>query len=355
MLRMKAMNEAIQKFKEMVAKVNSIVVATDTNPDTNKVFSATVLHAAFIGLGKNSLLEIGPIDEKSRRFLDALCGKIVNGTQKEHLVIKLDSKSMPVSELQYEKVGDSFNIILESIGALNPNNIKIERVRAPADLLVLIDPKESEMDSLCAKIPHKDVIKLSSKERSVAIKVSEIVFAFFDTIPDNITTPLLYLITQGEKEAGRYAPKILEIKQLLLKAGADQQLIGVARGEFLGGSFWKLLGRALARSEFEKKLRTVWSFLPFADFQKTGQNTSMIKQIFEELRSVRQEADFIALLWEESPKNISAIVGGKDIERLSIIAKEIGSVLASTYFLLHNFETFSHAELKIRSHIQRAL
>ncbi|MEK9175086.1 MAG: hypothetical protein AAB795_00675 [Patescibacteria group bacterium] len=350
------MNEAIQKFKEMIGQTSSIVVAVNANNDVNKLLLATILHSAFCELNKKSSLDVGSIiDEKTQRFIRALCGNIDQSAQKERLVIKLDSKSMPVSELQYEKIGDSFNIILESANPLNPNNIKIEKTRAPADLLMLIDPKESDAESFCTNTPHKEVVKLSSKDRDIIIKVSEIIFSLFDTIPNKLASPLLYLITVQEKKPHQNVLEILEIKQRLLLAGANQQKINESREEFLGSAFWKLFGRALARSEFEKRLGTLWSFLPLSDFKKTGQDASMITRVFDELRSLRPEANFTALLWEESAKNICAVVGGNDASQLSLIATQIRSPLSSTYFLLNGFETFSEAELKIRSHIQRVL
>ena len=349
------MNEAIQKFKEMVACTNSIVVALGTTDNITKLLSATILHQTFVELGKESSLDINFVDEKTRRFIEALCGNITQSKQKEHLVIKLDSKSMPISELQYEKVGNSFNIILDGAGSLNPDNIKIEKVFSSVGLLMLIDPQESEVELLCDKTPHKEVIKLSSKERSVAIKAFDIVCALFTTIPTKIATPLLYLISQEEKEFGTSTQKTLEAKQFLLESGANQQIINAAHGEFLGSGFWKLFGRALARSEFEKRLGTVWSFLPLSDFKKTGKDVAAITRVFDELRALRSEARFVALLWEESPKKINALVGGSDTTRLLVVATEMQTQLSSTYFLLHGFETFSEAELKIRSHIQRVL
>lgn len=355
MLRMDTvMNEAIQRFKEMIGRINYIVVAVGDADNLNKLLSATILHLAFAELGKKSFLAIGVVDEKTKRFIEALCGDINQSAQKERLVIRLDSKSIPVSELQYEKVGDFFNIILETDGSLDPSSIKIDRTSAPADLLMLIDPKESELESLCAKIAHKEVIKLNAKDRGIAIKVSEIIFALFDTIPKKLSTPLLCLVAQQEKEPGQNISEIFEIKQKLLKAGADQHKINESRGELLGSAFWKLFGRALSRSEFEKRLGTLWSFLPSVDFQKTGQNASAVIRVFDELRWLRPEANFVALLWEESPKNISAIIGGGDASKLSSLATQMQSLLSSTHFVLKGFETFSQAELKIRSHIQRA-
>lgn len=358
------MNDAIQKFKELLERVKTVSIDTGSNASLEKNIVAAVLHQSLVRLGKSSTLTHFE-DEKTKRFIEKLVGPIARTVTQEHMVIKLDTKSMPVSELKYEKEGDVFKIILQSNQTLDPRNLIVENEKTPVDLLMLIDPPEQEVEKSVQQTPHKEVIKVSSKERALALKIVEIVSFLFVAIPKDLSGALWYLLDHHEKETLDSSSFLIETKQKLIAAGADQKHIKEAESEFLGPSFWKLLGRALARSEFEKKIETVWSFLPHADFQKTGAPTSLALRIFEKLRAVRHEGNFVVLLWEENlatpesvptpskKKIISAIIGSSQRASLTALATAMGSHLSSSYFFVTGFETFSEAELAIRSHIQR--
>ena len=166
-------------------------------------------------------------------------------------------------------------------------------------------------------------------------------------------------ISQEEKEFGTSTQKTLEAKQFLLESGANQQIINAAHGEFLGSGFWKLFGRALARSSFEKETATIWSFLPKTDFEKINESEESLSAILEEMRSLRPESNFFALLWESSlisaPKSINALLASNDALKLKMLAEFMHTFPTSSYFFAKGFATFSEAELKIRGFIRKVL
>ena len=216
------MNEAIQKFKEMLGRIHSVAVSPGSVDDVNKLLAAAILHKAFVILNKRSVFSADMKDEKIKRFVEALCGNISSSDRQEHLVIKLDSRTMPVSELKYEKEGDIFKIILQSNGSLDAKNVVVEKIQSPVDLLLLIDPKESDLDALCASVPHREVIKLTSKDRGVAIKVADIVSALFDNIPKELINPLWYLMDRHDTGSQDTHARALEIKQTLLRDSSSK-------------------------------------------------------------------------------------------------------------------------------------
>jgi len=78
--------------------------------------------------------------------------------------------------------------------------------------------------------------------------------------------------------------------------------------------------------------------------------------MFREIRNLRKEARFSAMLWEEEKNgthSISAIVGGGDSGELAGIAATLDSAPASNYFYLSGFKAFSEAEIKIRSGLKK--
>ena len=358
------MSEAIKKFKEMLNGIETVAIRVGDTSDTQKLVAAALLHRTFEHLGKQSVLELpfaaDASSEQTKQFLTELCGSWEAKNPHEQLVIRLNAKEAPISELKYEKEGDTLKIILEGSRNLDPVRVSVQKERSKVDLLLLIDPAAHEIERLLASLPHRDVVKLTAKDRPLSVKVADIVMALVDPLPREFRHGVWHLLDQEEKTADAPLIEITEMKRTILASGIDVEIIHQARANFLGSSFWKLLGRALARCEFEKNIRTVWSFLPYADFQKTNQTSSVVLHLLEEIQALRPEGTFVALLWEDkdstnNTKHIRAVIAGKTKSIISPLAMAFGAQQSSRYFFLDGFETFSEAELKIRTHIQQQL
>ncbi len=351
------MTESMQKFKEAVLATKTIAVQVGKTKDIGKILTGAALEHAFSKLGKKTSLKIKELDEKTQSFLEIMLDKkLENGKSlPENLIIKIDTQKTPVSELKYEREGAVLKIILHGNDALNISELLMEKESIPVDLLMLIDPAEAEVETLLKETPHKDVVKLTSKEKGLPHKLADILAALFGELPKEFADPLWTLFEREEKQNIFSSPKeILMIKSKLLDLGIDREKINRAKEIFFHQKFWKLLGRALARSEFEANPGIVWTFMPHRDFQKTNQGQDAALNIFEEIRNLRPEGSFFAMLWESSPKVVEALVGGKDIQKLQGIAASLGTALSSSYFFLNGFSNFSEAEIKIRASIRKS-
>lgn len=355
------MTAAIQKFKEMLDGVETVAIRVGNAYNTQKLIAAILLHRTFEHLGKHSAFELPATtdasSERIKQFLMELCGSWEVKNPREQLVIRLNAHEAPITELKYEKEGDTFKIILEGSQNLDPAHVSVQKERTRVDLLLLIDPAAHEIENLLASAPHRDVVKLTAKDRPLSLKVADIVMALVDPMPQEFRRGIWYLLDREEKTAVAPLADIIDIKQKLLSLGVDRETIHQARANFLGSSFWKLLGRALARCEFEKNIETIWSFVPYADFQKTNQTSSAVFYLLEEIQALRHEGAFVALLWEDkdntnNTKHINAVIAGKTASVIAPLAAVFGVQPASQHIFLDGFETFSEAELKIRSAIQ---
>ncbi|OGF63925.1 hypothetical protein A2661_02085 [Candidatus Giovannonibacteria bacterium RIFCSPHIGHO2_01_FULL_45_24] len=337
------MSEAAEKFKEIVQKADSIAVSVapankELNlPDNKKLLAGSILHKFFLLLGKKSALnETAP---------------------EENVLIRLDTKKLPISELKYERDGDELKIILKSAEkSPDISHVSVSKEVAPADLLVLIDPPEDEIPGLLEKTAHRDVVKLTAKEKHLAAKLAELLEIFDKKFLEEAKEDLWMLLSSEEKALVAPSQNGYLLLQKLLELGLDEEKAKKARLE-KKSAFWKLLGRALARSEYEENIGTAWSFLPKADFQKTGAGQDAILEIFEEFRAEMAGAGFWALLWETSsePKKISAVISSADHAKLAPLAGLFGVSAASSYFFANGFSAFSEAEIKIRGHIKKVL
>ena len=348
------MNEALEKFKEIVGASETVLLKTGRRADANKALAGAILQKIFSKLGKkcNFALHAGSAGN-IEKFLDELFeegfAKTSGALQfKENILIKLDTEKIPVNELKYERDGKLLKIILKSEqNSADLSHISIEKEAVPADLLILIDPEESEMPNILNANPHKEVVKIGTKEKGLGLKILEIARAFFPAIPDDIRDALWFLLAE-ENRTDPFA----ELSNLK----PDQTKIKRAREILLGKGFYNLLGRALVRSHQEKETETFWSFLPLSDFAKTGQTPGAATNILQELRSQLEGAAlFYALLYEESPKNISALVASSDRARLKTLAGFLAAEPASSYFFANGFTAFSEAELKLKNLIRRVL
>ena len=348
------MNGALEKFKELVNASDTVLLATGGRADANKILAGAVLQKIFSKLGKKANFRIpAGLVENTERFLDGLFEEGFTKSSgasalQENILIKLDTEKIPVGELRYEKEGKLLKIILKSEKkSADISSISVCKEAVPTDLLILIDPLEAETQDLLSANPHKEVVKIGTKEKNISQKILEIASAFFPVIPDEIRDAAWFLLA----EENRTSP-FSELANLK----PDQAKIKRAREALFGAGFYKLLGRAFARSHRDSETNTFWSFLPFSDFEKTGKKESAATNILMELRAgTRGDALFYALLYEKSPKNISALVASNDRERLKTLAGLYATEPASSYFFANGFTAFSEAELKLKTLIRRVL
>ena len=359
MLRINSMTEAVKKFKETLEKVETVSIKTGDSNDISKILAASLLHNLFLKLGKKSSLENWSSSGAFSQYLESLFEKSFlkdNLREPEHILIKLDTKKIPVSELNYEKDGDMLKIILKGKNILNHESITIEKEKDAVDMLILLDPPAGNIEKIIAQNPHRDIVKITSKDRSLSNKISDIILAFYEEIPAELKEPLWLLIKEENKESAHPRAEMLALEEKLIQTPVNFEKIEEAKEAFFGQNFWKLLGRALSRSEYEKNIRTIWTFLPQSDIKKTSMKPEWLLSIFREIRNLRKEAKFSALLWEEEKdgaRSVSAIVGGGENGELAGIAAALGSAPASNYFYLSGFKAFSEAEIKIRSGLKK--
>lgn len=347
------MNEALQKFKETVAGSQTIAVRIGNAKDVSKILPFFILHSVFLELGKKSSITMGGVSENTRKFLESLLGSktLEQSEQPENTLIKIDTEKIPVSELKYEKEGSVIKIILSSKENFDSQNIRIEKEKTPVDLLLLGDPEENELPELLRQTPHKEVVKITSKEKGVEQKIFEIVSVLLENKIEKFKEAFWVAFENSDPRSAETA----SIKNQILVLRPDFNKISEANEIIKGGGFFKMLGRALQRSEFEAESKTAWTFLTHSDFEKTEGSEDAVLLIFHEIKKMRPLAEFFAFLWEFPKGEIKAVVGATDYEKLKNLANEMGVALSSPYFLTEGFPNFSEAEIKIRGGIKKVI
>lgn len=354
------------KFKEIVARSQTFAVSAGETSDISKILAAATLNTALQKLGKKSGFAYSAVPDEIKKFVSIISGEKFGGAlrQKENIIIKFDAKALPAKELRYEKDGDFIKIVLESETSASAQNgeaeldiskIQIEKSAVPVDLLLLVDPKEAEIDKILASAPHKEVIKISSRDKSAFIKIMEIIKTLYGEIPENFREALWFLIEEEEKINPAPTKEGFSALRELWESGIDREKILRAREEIFTTPFNKLLGRALARSHYEKELSTLWSFLPKSDFLKIGAEESSLLNVLNKLRALNPQSKFCALLWGSEEKKVSALLASADSQKLGELASFFATSPASSYFSTAPFDSFSEAEIKIRNFIRKVI
>lgn len=347
------MNEALQKFKEAVSGAQTIAVRIGSSKDVSKILPFFILHSAFLELGKKSSIILDNTSGNAQKFLENLLGSKVleQSEQPENTLIKIDTEKIPVSELKYEKEGSVIKIILSSKENFDLQNIRIEKEKTPVDLLLLGEPRENEIPELLRENPHKEVVKITSKEKPVEQKIFEIVFALLENKIEEFKEAFWIAFENSDPLSAETA----NIKNQILALRPDFNKIYEANEIIKGGGFLKMFGRALQRSEFEAESKIAWTFLNHSDFEKTGGDEEAVLPIFHEIKKMRPLAEFFAFLWEFPKGAVKAIVGAENQEKLKNLANEMGCALSSPYFFTQEFSNFSEAEIKIRGSIKKVI
>src|SRR3989344_2496910 len=102
------MSESMQKFKEMVDRAEIIAVRLCKANDIAKALTGAILHQIFLKAGKKSSIDSDTLNERIKNCVSALFDENSNPfgqnfDAKENILIKLDTKNLPVSSLKYEQ------------------------------------------------------------------------------------------------------------------------------------------------------------------------------------------------------------------------------------------------------------
>lgn len=355
------MNDALMKFKEIVEKSQTVSVRVGETMDISKILGGATLHKLLEKLGKVSSFDINlspkNIKNAAKILLNLREEELSRAPRaKENILVKFDAKILPVKELKYEKEGDLIKIILEGVsGELDTSELKIEKERVPVDLLLLIDPKESETEKFILQNPYKEVVKISARGKNLPLKIMELALLLLDEIPHGAAEALWFLVGEEVKLFHQISKENLEAMLELEKLNLDFGKIVMAREAIFGNSFLRLLGRALARSHYEKEISTTWSVLSKSDFEKTNESSNSTLGVLQNLRALNPCSKFYALLWAAEKENINALVASSDAEKLLGLSSLFATSPASSYFTINSFASFSEAEMKIREMIRKII
>jgi len=175
------------------------------------------------------------------------------------------------------------------------------------------------------------------------------------SVSNNLLASLLVETSQFQENMNE---KALNMASSLIKLGADKEKINTALND-KNTSFAKLLGRALARSQTNESLKSVWTFISEQDLEKTASvpSVALFGKVLKKIKTLLEYQPVFAIVWQYQQEvwamiNISTKNNNEMAEkvRLSLSAKkEDGNLISGPY------KNFSEAEMKIQSALKNVV
>lgn len=357
------------KIKKVFANAKCIAVISGEDATEETLLAKEALIEAI----KNTGLSVYSFPERTLSFAEkwrAILPQTINTTPTFSTSILIPKNKIAIKEISYGEDDRFVNIDISSTKEeLTKENIIFKTTPTKVDS-VFYFPSFGQTDitndlpeDLFKKInmPNKENIVVPSSfsgNETIAEKVFNVIqlMEIGGDIPLNNSSSSEMLLASLLVETNQFQENInekaLNMASSLIKLGADKEKINSALND-KNASFAKLLGRALARSQTNESLKSVWTFISEQDIEKTGTIPSfaIFNNVLKKMKTLLEYQPIFTVLWQHQQEvwtmiNISTKKDSKMAEKISSslsATKENGNLISGPY------KNFSEAEIKIQS------
>ena len=356
------MAEALEKIITIFQESKTFALLSRKNSEDHKLLSKEALKNAL--LDKNlkvlSLPERPDFQKKWNSIIPKRDLPLFRQTS-----IRIPKNQYKIKELSYEENDDFLSLVITSENEeLNKNAVIFENVLPKIDaVFCFFDPHETaSLEELGNKIifpPKEKIIFLTSNGITFAEKISKIIKAVApESYQLTATATLLFasLITETNNFIRPISQEVLHFGGELLSLGAAKETIKTVLSEEKTLSFARLLGRALARTHSDEKLRVSWTFVSKDDIKKTENSNLSHSFFYGIIRNLRELIPFqpLSLFFWQDEDRVFAMAAADDEQELVPLGTALGVGLQSKYFIAGPYNNFSEAELRFRKALQEA-
>ncbi len=369
----------IQQFNEIVSRSQNVLVCFGKHYTADEVASALAIGAWLKKLKKRfSLVADDFHPGPELKFLSGLAEIESKLTNLRQFVISLDLADKQVSEFSYDVKEELVNgvpqrklevYVLPDGGSFNQDNVALNTTAYRFDLIICLGVPDLEslgkiytnQTDFFFKTPVIDIDHQPANENYgqlnlvdlTAVAVAEVIYNLISQIDANLideemATALFagVLAKSAGFKAGQITPQSLQLAAKLMQLGADREKIVTNFYRTKTLPMLKLWGRVLARLQFDRELKLVWSALPASDFIKAGSDESGLRGVMDELVLNSPQAELALLLWEKTTGNIGGrlfvknnhdakhllnnltVTGNRQMVEFEIAEKSLGEVEA---------------------------
>jgi nanoRNase/pAp phosphatase (c-di-AMP/oligoRNAs hydrolase) len=264
-------------------------------------------------------------------------------------ILSFDTTRNKIMQVRQEEKENRFNILVTpEKGAIDPQDFSFVLAKFKYDLLIVIDSPDLENlgslytqnTDLFFEVPIVNIDSHSNNDNFGQINLvdvtasssAEIITHFLENsapkqIDQKIATCLLTgLIGATDSfQKKNTTPKALATSAILMDYQANQQEIIRWLYKTQPLHILKLWGRAMAKINWDFSSRLVWSSLSVEDFVQSRAKNSDLPLVLEKLAENYSDGRIFVLLYNETPKTVTALIKTTTLEERNKINSQLES------------------------------
>jgi nanoRNase/pAp phosphatase (c-di-AMP/oligoRNAs hydrolase) len=340
-----------EQFQNFLKKSQDILIVLPPNFQGDNWGAALGLYNILNNSSKNTtILFAGEIQEKFS-FLSSPKKQIKNISGARDFVLSFDTSRNKISNVRWEKENEHLNIfVTPERGTIDPRDFSFVLAKFKYDLIIVLGSPDLESlgeiyeknTDLFFEVPVINIDNKSENDNFGKINIVDVTASscseiIFDLLEDNqkekinkdtAQNLLTGLIAATERFQKRNTtPKTFFIASQLMARGADQQEIIRWLYKTQPLSLLKLWGRAMAKLNWNEKLKMAWSEISVRDFVESRANPKTLPLIMDKLRENYSEGKIFMLLFNDTPNSSVALIKTNQKEILqNLIEKMEGQI-----------------------------
>lgn len=359
------MEQNIETIKQILEKSQSAGILLEENAGEDFFLAKESLKSAL--LMKDLPLILLPIEppQYAQKWIPFLSAN--NSLVPQKITINVPKDKYPIQELKYDENDNFFSLMLTIKGeGFSKDDLILEKALPKADSIFYFSPSsnlnkvEDFKDSIELPEPEK-IVFISPNEKTISEQVFDIISSLnlqTEMVKASHLATLLFasLIKETDNLTKNISKNLLQAAASLLEQGADKKTAQNILSQEKTPHFWRLLGRALARTDVDKATESSWTFLAKKDFEKSELEITpeLFSQILKELNKSIASQTFSLALWQNS-EEIKAIISSSDKSKLDFLASHLGIEPQNDFLETGPYRTFSEAEIQLRRVLKNSL
>ena len=338
------MLNSVEDFKKLIAKSKEILIVSPENSIDIKASSFALVYLLEKLNKKVTLFSIKK-DPAKISFLPKpiRTTNSLNGSREFQLIFHTEENKI-IDVKTEEKEKDYIIHVTPEKGAINPKDFSFVPAKFKFDLIIIIGAScletlnETYLDNtdLFFEVPKINIDYDPKNENYGQVNIVEdtassigeiltelILDNYEDSVDKKISQALLTAIIAGTEsfQVPTTSPRAMNLSAKLMKHEADQATIVRYLYRTKELSFLKLWGRIMARLNWDKNKKVIWSLVSREDFSQSSSSEEDIEYVIEELqKSFPQNQTCIIIYINENDEAI-ALMKIVDEKKMNILTE----------------------------------
>ncbi len=338
------MLNSLEDFKKIIKKSKKILIISPENSIDVKVSSFALMYL-LEKIGKDATLFSAKKDSNKISFLPKPIKTISNLNGLRDFKLIFNTKENRILEVKTEKKAEEYIInITPEKGAINPKDFSFIPAKFKFDLIIIIGTPCLERlqgtylnnTDLFFEIPkinidynpknenYGQVNIIEDTASSVGEIIAELILEHYpDLIDKKISQALLTGIIAATEsfQIPTTSPKAMDLSAKLMKHKADQPTIMRYLYRTKDLAFLKLWGRIMARLNWDKENKIIWSLVSQEDFIQSNSNEDIIEAVLEELQKSFPQNQTCIIIYVNKNNQTKALLKIVDERKMKILSE----------------------------------